>query len=183
MGTLATLALGDEVKMLKSTSCFPHTPESRRLEPIPHTCKSCHCEPKVTERSRSRDVAIQNVCHPRPTGGDPLFLVQQLRRASLQVALLLALFLAVPAAAADKLDKLDSARMTTLNMTDEQIAEVYGIDSTKLATGPTLQELNEENPSYVKREYDHKQQVIVGSVVMFCVTLAMILMNNYNPKR
>jgi len=102
---------------------------------------------------------------------------------SLLLALLLAFFLAIPAAAADKLDKLDSARMTTLNMTDEQIAEVYGIDSTKLATGPTLQELNEENPSYVKREYDHKQQVIVGSVVMFCVTLAMILMNNYNPKR
>ncbi len=183
--------------MLKSTSCFPHTPESRRLEPIPHTCKFRHCEPKVavvrqkvTEPAEvqqpcveSRDVAIQNVCHPRPTGGDPLFLVQQLRRASLQVAFLLALFLAIPAAAADKLDKLDSARMTTLNMTDEQIAEVYGIDSTKLVTGPTLQELNEENPSYVKREYDHKQQVIVGSVVMFCVTLAMILMNNYNPKR
>jgi len=102
---------------------------------------------------------------------------------SLLLAFLLALFLAIPAAAADKLDKLDSARMTTLNMTDEQIAEVYGIDSTKLATGPTLQELNEENPSYVKREYDHKQQVVVGSVVMFCVTLAMILMNNYNPKR
>ncbi len=138
--------------------------------------RTCHCEPR-------RGVAIQNVCHPRPTGGDPLFLVLQLRRASLLVALLLAFFLAVPAAAADKLDKLDSARMTTLNMTDEQIAEVYGIDSTKLATGPTLQELNEENPSYVKREYDHKQQVVVGSVVMFCVTLAMILMNNYNPKR
>ena len=114
-----------------------------------------HCEPR-------RGVAIQG---------------------SLLLALLLALFLAIPAAAADKLDKLDSARMTTLNMTDEQIAEVYGIDSTKLATGPTLQELNEENPSYVKREYDHKQQVVVGSVVMFCVTLAMILMNNYNPKR
>ena len=101
----------------------------------------------------------------------------------LVVAFLLLCALAAPSFAADKLDKLDSARMTTLNMTDEQIAEVYGIDSTKLATGPTLQELNEENPSYVKREYDHKQQVIVGSVVMFCVTLAMILMNNYNPKR
>ena len=98
-------------------------------------------------------------------------------------AFLLLFTLAAPSFAADKLDKLDSARMTTLNMTDEQIAEVYGIDSTKLATGPTLQELNEENPSYVKREYDHKQQVVVGSVVMFCVTLAMILMNNYNPKR
>ena len=98
-------------------------------------------------------------------------------------AFLLLCALATPSFAADKLDKLDSARMTTLNMTDEQIAEVYGIDSTKLATGPTLQELNEENPSYVKREYDHKQQVVVGSVVMFCVALAMILMNNYNPKR
>ena len=98
-------------------------------------------------------------------------------------AFLLLCALAAPSFAADKLDKLDSARMTTLNMTDEQIAEVYGIDSTKLATGPTLQELNEENPSYVKREYDHKQQVVVGSVVMFCVALAMILMNNYNPKR
>ena len=98
-------------------------------------------------------------------------------------AFLLLCALATPSFAADKLDKLDSARMTTLNMTDEQIAEVYGIDSTKLATGPTLQELNEENPSYVKREYDHKQQVVDGSVVMFCVALAMILMNNYNPKR
>ena len=104
-------------------------------------------------------------------------------QSGLLLAILFALLFAAPVFAADKLDKLDSARMTTLNMTDEQIAEVYGIDSTKLVTGPTLQELNEENPSYVKREYDHKQQVIVGSVVMFCVTLAMILMNNYNPKR
>ncbi|SHH23479.1 hypothetical protein SAMN05720766_10919 [Fibrobacter sp. UWH9] len=85
--------------------------------------------------------------------------------------------------AADKLDQYDSAYVNTLNMTDAEIAELYGIDSTKLAEGPTLQELNEENPSYVKREYDHKQQVIVGSVVMLCVAIAMVLMNNYNPKR
>lgn len=98
-------------------------------------------------------------------------------------AVLLALFLAIPAAAADKLDKYDSAYVSTLNMTDEEIAETYGVDSTKLNQGPTLQELNEENPSYVKREYNHKQQVIVGSVVMLCVAVAMVLMNNYNPKR
>ena len=96
---------------------------------------------------------------------------------------LLALFFAIPAAAADKLDKYDSAYVSTLNMTDEEAAELYGIDSTKLNQGPTLQELNEENPSYVKREYNHKQQVIVGSVVMLCVAVAMVLMNNYNPKR
>lgn len=68
-------------------------------------------------------------------------------------------------------------------MTDEEIAEICGIDSTTLDQGPTLQELNEEEPSYIKRDYDHKQQVIVGSVVMFCIALAMVLMNNYNPKR
>lgn len=85
--------------------------------------------------------------------------------------------------AADKLDKYDSTYVNTLNMTEEEIAEVYGVDSAALAQGPTLQELNEENPTYIKREYDHKQQVIVGSVVMLCVTLAMVLMNNYNPNR
>ena len=98
-------------------------------------------------------------------------------------AVLLALFLAIPAAAADKLDKYDSAYVSTLNMSDEEIAELYGVDSTKINQGPTLQELNEENPSYVKRDYNHRQQVIVGSVVMLCVAVAMVLMNNYNPKR
>ena len=98
-------------------------------------------------------------------------------------AILIALFLAIPAAAADTPNKCDSLRVNTLNLTEEEIAEICGIDSTKLAEGPTLQELNEENPSYVKREYNHRQQVIVGSVVMLCVAVAMVLMNNYNPKR
>ena len=97
-------------------------------------------------------------------------------------AVFLALFLVIPAAA-DTPNKCDSLRVSTLNMTEEQIAEICGIDSTKLAEGPTLQELNEENPTYVKREYNHRQQVIVGSVVMLCVAVAMVLMNNYNPKR
>ena len=94
-----------------------------------------------------------------------------------------AFFISSPSFAADKLDKYDSAYVSTLNMSDEEIAELYGVDSSKINQGPTLQELNEENPSYVKRDYDHKQQVIVGSVVMFCIALAMVLMNNYNPKR
>ena len=98
-------------------------------------------------------------------------------------AFLLLCALAAPSFAADKLDRYDSTHTSTLNMTDEQIEKVFGVDSTKLKQGPTLQELNEENPTYVKREYDHKQQVVVGSVVMFCVALAMVLMNNYNPKR
>ena len=154
MGTLATLALGNEVKMLRKASCFPHTPESRRLEPIPHTCTSC-------EKQRS-GVAIQGC---------------------LLLVVLFALFLAFPSSASAKMDRSDSSYVSTLNMTDEQKEKVYGVDSATLAKGPTLQELNEENPTYVKREYDHKQQVVVGSVVMFCVALAMVLMNNYNPKR
>ncbi len=103
---------------------------------------------------------------------------------SLLLVVLLALFLAAPSFAEEKkMDSFDSTYTSTLNMSDEQIEKVFGVDSTKLAKGPTLQEINETNPSYVKREYDHKQQVIVGSVVMFCVALAMVLMNNYNPKR
>ena len=95
----------------------------------------------------------------------------------------IAFLLAGTSFAADKLDHYDSAYVSTLNMTDEEIAELYGVDSTKLSQGPTLQQINEENPTYVKRDYDHRQQVIVGSVIMFCVALAMVLMNNYNPKR
>ena len=150
MGTLATLALGNEVKMLRKASCFPHTPESR------------HCEPKVTERSRSGGVAIQG---------------------SLLLVVLFALFLAFPSSASAKMDRSDSSYVSTLNMTDEQKEKVYGVDSATLAKGPTLQELNEEDPKYIKRDYNHRQQVIVGSVVMLCVAVAMVLMNNYNPKR
>ena len=98
-------------------------------------------------------------------------------------AILVSLFLFFPSSAIAKMDRSDSSYVSTLNMTEEQKEKVYGVDSSTLAKGPTLQELNEENPTYVKREYDHKQQVVVGSVVMFCVALAMVLMNNYNPKR
>ncbi|SHK71267.1 hypothetical protein [Fibrobacter sp. UWB12] len=121
-----------------------------------------HCEPKVTERSRSGGVAIHG---------------------SLLLVVLFALFLVFPTSASAKMDRSDSSYVSTLNMTEEQKEKVYGVDSSTLAKGPTLQELNEENPTYVKREYDHKQQVVVGSVIMFCVALAMVLMNNYNPKR
>ena len=98
------------------------------------------------------------------------------------ILLLFFLVFAIPAAA-DTPNKCDSLRVSTLNMTEEQIAEICGIDSTKRAEGPTLQELNEEDPKYIKRDYDHRQQVVVGSVIMLCVAVAMVLMNNYNPKR
>ena len=80
-------------------------------------------------------------------------------------------------------DSYDSLYISTLNMTDAEIEEVYGNPDSVKITAPTLQEQNEENPIYVKREYNHREQVIVGSVLMLCVALAMVLMNNYNPTR
>jgi len=47
----------------------------------------------------------------------------------------------------------------------------------------TPQQTFETTPEYNIHEYDYKQQVIVGGTVMFCVVLAMVLNNNYNPKR
>ena len=40
----------------------------------------------------------------------------------------------------------------------------------------------EESPKHNVHEYDYKQQVIVGGVVMFCLALSLIANNNYNPK-
>ncbi len=83
---------------------------------------------------------------------------------------------------AQVLDTYDSSHISTLNMTQEEIETIYGKDSLK-KDSVTLQQINDENPTYIKREYDHKQQVIVGSVIMLCVALAMVFMNNYNPRR
>ena len=63
--------------------------------------------------------------------------------------LVLLLLFAVAAPAADS---FDSTYINTLNMTDEEIAEVYGVDSTKIQVKPTRQELQEEKePQYVIR--------------------------------
>lgn len=79
-------------------------------------------------------------------------------------------------------DKFDSLYINTLNMTDEETKAVYGLqDSTE--TTPTLQERFEDDIRYEKRQYNHKQQVIVGGVVMLCIALVMVMMNNYNPMR
>lgn len=84
---------------------------------------------------------------------------------------------------AQKLDAYDSLYINTLNTSEEELKEIHGIQDSILTDTLSLQEKNEYNPAYTKREYNHKEQVIVGSVVMLCVALAMVLMNNYNPKR
>jgi len=56
-------------------------------------------------------------------------------------------------------------------------------DNTEKQDEINNQQQFEENPQYNVHEYDYKQQVVVGGTVMFCVVLAMVLNNNYNPKR
>jgi hypothetical protein len=34
----------------------------------------------------------------------------------------------------------------------------------------------------VKHRFDHREQIITGSVVMTCLMLMMVTMNNYNPR-
>lgn len=82
------------------------------------------------------------------------------------------------------MDAYDSMYVNTLNMSDAEAAAVYGVDSSKIEVKPTRQELQEEKePDYVMRDYNHREQVIVGVSVMLCVALAMVMMNNYNPSR
>ncbi len=80
-------------------------------------------------------------------------------------------------------DSYDSLYVSTLNMTDEEIKSTYGTKEDSIEVKPTMQELHEDSPQYEKRVYNHKQQVIVGSMVMLCVAIAMVMMNNYNPTR
>lgn len=82
------------------------------------------------------------------------------------------------------MDAYDSMYVNTLNMSDAEAAAAYGVDSSKIEVKPTRQELQEEKePEYVMRDYNHREQVIVGVSVMLCVALAMVMMNNYNPSR
>ncbi|MDR3002274.1 MAG: hypothetical protein LBU89_13565 [Fibromonadaceae bacterium] len=55
--------------------------------------------------------------------------------------------------------------------------------SEDLADNLTPQQRFENDPKHNVRSYNYKQQVVVGGVVMLCVTLAMVANNNYNPKR
>lgn len=104
-------------------------------------------------------------------------------RLALAFCLLLAAFVLPREARAA--DYYDSLYVNSLNMTDEEVAEAYGAEETPfdVPKEPTLEEKNELSPSYVVRDYNHREQVIVGGVVMLCVAVAMVLMNNYNPSR
>jgi hypothetical protein len=73
----------------------------------------------------------------------------------------------------------------TQAMLQETVQQTESTESTENEYGyeTSPQQRFEENPKHNVHEYDYKQQVVVGGTVMFCVVLAMVLNNNYNPKR
>jgi len=77
-------------------------------------------------------------------------------------------------------DEPISETQAMMQETAQQQAESSESENTNEANP---QHVFEESPEYNIHEYDYKQQVVVGGTVMFCVVLAMVLNNNYNPKR
>ncbi|MGL1903814.1 MAG: hypothetical protein OCC49_16880 [Fibrobacterales bacterium] len=44
-------------------------------------------------------------------------------------------------------------------------------------------QVDTSNAKYIKRNYNHQEQVIVGSMIMSFFAILLVAMNNYNPKR
>lgn len=93
--------------------------------------------------------------------------------------------------------ELSYSQTTATSNEEEELFSVEGamLQESALATEPaesgtstyddglTPQQKFEQEPKNNVHEYNYKQQVIVGGAVMFCVALAMIVNNNYNPKK
>ncbi len=43
-------------------------------------------------------------------------------------------------------------------------------------------EAKSDSSDIVQHEFNHKEQVIVGGVIMACLALILAIMNNYNPR-
>ena len=61
--------------------------------------------------------------------------------------------------------------------------EEKAAEAAETNSGDGLATESEREPAkYVKRDFDHREQVVVGSVIMTCIALMMVTMNNDNPK-
>lgn len=56
------------------------------------------------------------------------------------------------------------------------------VDDSTVVGDSTLFDDEERKPQYIEREYNHKEQVITGGVIMLCVGLILVTSNNFNPK-
>jgi hypothetical protein len=53
-----------------------------------------------------------------------------------------------------------------------------GADSTSVQTAKS----RTDSLIVVKHSFEHREQIITGSVIMTCMVLMMVAMNNYNPR-
>ncbi|MDR0515598.1 MAG: hypothetical protein LBH25_00965 [Fibromonadaceae bacterium] len=64
----------------------------------------------------------------------------------------------------------------------QESAQATQQNSEEASNEVSPQQRFEEAPKHNIHEYNYKQQVVVGGTVMFCIILAMVANNNYNPK-
>lgn len=50
------------------------------------------------------------------------------------------------------------------------------------ASAPNGSKSRSDTVLVVKHHFNHRQQIITGSVIMSCLMLMMVTMNNYNPR-
>jgi hypothetical protein len=74
------------------------------------------------------------------------------------------------------------SELQAMQQESAQAATQQEFDEDAYDNNSNPQQRFEENPQYNVHNYSYKQQVIVGGSVMFCIILAMVANNNYNPK-
>lgn len=75
---------------------------------------------------------------------------------------------------------------TSANLSNDTITYIDAADSISqsfLKSDTLNLDSLDDGPKLVMRNYNHRQQIIVGSVVMSCIAIMLVFLNNYNPRR
>jgi hypothetical protein len=92
-----------------------------------------------------------------------------------------------------------ASSQTVLNQTPsyQSQSKTVALDSSKQAQGPkdslalgpvmtgnvpVTAKTRSDSLHVVKHGFNHRQQIITGSIVMSCLAMIMVTMNNYNPR-
>ncbi|MBP5188677.1 MAG: hypothetical protein J6Z50_06055 [Fibrobacterales bacterium] len=110
--------------------------------------------------------------------------MRRARRTAFFAALLLLLGTALPASARD----IDFSPLAgggdpdSISQVGAWAEAEPGAKDSVSESGGLAVETKKDPPKYIQRDFDHKEQVVVGSAMMACLALIMVTMNNYNPK-
>lgn len=104
------------------------------------------------------------------------------RRTALLLPLLL-LGTALPASARDiDFSPLAGPNPDSISQVGAWAEAEPGAKDSVAENGGLAVETKKDPPKYIQRDFDHKEQVMVGSAMMACLALIMVTMNNYNAK-